>query len=91
MSYRADGESLAWVESAPMAELFRDIRVPVEVLLGETTFPMLFGAAEALVAAIPGATWKQVPGADHSWEPEPMARELVDFVTAASLRAARTA
>lgn len=84
VSYRADGESLAWVESAPMAELFREIRVPVEVLLGDSTFPELFDAAAAIAAAIPGATWKQVPGADHSWEPEPMARELVEFVTAAA-------
>lgn len=82
VSYRADGESLAWVESAPMAELFRDIRVPTEVLLGESTFPGLFDAAEAITAAIPGATWKQVPGADHTWEPAPMASELVRFVGA---------
>jgi pimeloyl-ACP methyl ester carboxylesterase len=83
VSYRADGESLAWVESAPMADLFREVRVPVEVLLGDETFPELFDAAESIVAAIPGATWKQIPGADHSWEPEPMARELVRFTTAA--------
>ncbi|GAA1806082.1 alpha/beta hydrolase [Agromyces neolithicus] len=89
VSYRADGESLAWVESAPMAELFRDIRVPVDVLLGDETFPALFDAARAITAAIPGATWKQVPGADHSWEPASMARELVEFVTAAAALPAR--
>ncbi len=84
VSYRPDGESLAWVESAPREELFRDIRVPVEVLLGTETFPELFEAAESIVAAIPGASWKQVPGADHSWEPASMAIELAAFVTAAN-------
>ncbi|MGW4928348.1 alpha/beta fold hydrolase [Agromyces sp. NPDC004153] len=84
VSYRADGASLAWVESAPLAELLGDLRMPVEVLLGEETFPELFDAAEAIVAAVPGARWRQVPGADHSWEPGAMARELTEFVTAAT-------
>ncbi|HEU0181958.1 MAG TPA: alpha/beta hydrolase [Agromyces mariniharenae] len=84
VSYRADGESLAWVESAPLDELLRDLRMPVEVLLGEETFPELFDAAEAIVAAVPGSRWRQVPGADHSWEPAAMARELTGFVTAAT-------
>ncbi|TYL52938.1 alpha/beta fold hydrolase [Agromyces mariniharenae] len=81
VSYRADGASLAWVESAPLGDLLGDLRMPVEVLLGEETFPELFGAAEAIVAAVPGARWRQVPGADHSWEPGAMARELTEFVT----------
>ncbi len=58
--------------------------MPVEVLLGTETFPELFEAAESIVAAIPGATWKQVPGADHSWEPASMAIELAAFVKAAN-------
>ena len=86
VSYLADGESLAWVESAPLDELLRDIRVPVEVLLGQETFPELFDSAEAIVAAVPGARWRQVPGADHSWEPAPMAHELTGFVTAVAAR-----
>lgn len=82
-SYRADGESLAWAESAPPAELFRDIRVPVEVLLGSETFPEMFGAAELIAGAIPGATWRQVPGANHIWEPAAFAPKLAEFVMAA--------
>lgn len=82
VSYRADGESLAWVESAPLDELLRGIRIPVEVLLGEETFPELFDSAEAIVAAVPGSRWRQVPGADHSWEPAAMAQALTAFVAA---------
>lgn len=89
VSYLADGESLAWVESAPLDELLRDVRVPLEVLLGDETFPELFGSAEAIVAAVPGARWRQVPGADHSWEPTSMARELTGFVTAVSAGSSR--
>ncbi|MET4782898.1 alpha/beta hydrolase [Glaciihabitans sp. UYNi722] len=82
-SLRADGESLAWAESAPLAELFAGIRVPVEVLMGEETYPVMLVAADAIVDAIPGSTQKRMPGANHSWEPTPMATELAAFVTAA--------
>lgn len=81
-SLRADGESLAWAESAPLAELFAGITVPVEVLVGEETYPIMLTAADAIVAAIPGSTQKRMPGANHSWEPGPMAAELAAFVTA---------
>ena len=65
--------------------------MPVEVLLGDETFPELFDAAEAITAAVPGATWSQVPGADHSWEPASMAAELARFATAAAAAATATA
>jgi hypothetical protein len=39
-------------------------------------------AAASLVAAIPGAVHKSVPGANHSWEVEPMVEELARFVAA---------
>jgi hypothetical protein len=42
--------------------------------------------AAVLVAAIPGAVCMTMPGADHSWEPEPMAAELVRFVSVAARR-----
>jgi pimeloyl-ACP methyl ester carboxylesterase len=81
-SHRPDGESLAWAESAPLPELFASVRIPVEVLLGEETFPVMITAADAIVAAIPGATHKRMPGANHFWEPAPMAVELAAFVIA---------
>ena len=88
-SLRPDGQSLAWAESAPHAELFGQLRMPVLAVVGEQTFPEMVPAAESIAAAIPGATWKHMPGAWHSWEPEPMATELTQFVKEAA--AAHTA
>jgi pimeloyl-ACP methyl ester carboxylesterase len=79
-SQLADAQSLAWAESAPHGELFGDIHLPVEVLTGEQTLPIMETAAASLVAAIPGAVHKSVPGANHSWEVEPMVAELASFV-----------
>lgn len=81
---RPDGESLAWGMSAPHAALFGGIAVPVEVMYGERTLPEMRAAAASLVAAIPGATQRTMPGAMHSWEPEPMAARLAAFTTAAT-------
>lgn len=81
-SLRPDGESLAWAMSASHVALFGDIAVPVEVMYGQQTLPEMRAAADSLVSAIPGATQRQLPGAMHSWEPEPMAIELARFATA---------
>ena len=82
VSYGADGESLAWADSAPLDELLGELRVPVRVYAGEESFPDILAAADALTTAIPGATFQRMPGADHMWEPKPMAAELAAFVTA---------
>ncbi|MCU1406829.1 MAG: alpha/beta hydrolase [Glaciihabitans sp.] len=79
-SVRADAQSLAWAESGPHSSLFADITVPVEVLIGEQTQPIMESAAESITAAIPGSTLRRMPGANHSWEAEPMAAELTAFV-----------
>lgn len=81
---RPDGESLAWGMSAPHAALFGGIAVPVDVMYGEQTLPEMRAAAASLVAAIPGATQRTMPGAMHSWEPEPTAARLAAFTTAAT-------
>lgn len=83
VSYRADGESLVWAEALPYRETFAGIRMPVLCLVGEQTFPGMPEAADAVAAAIPGAESRVVPGADHSWEPAPMARLLAEFAGAA--------
>ena len=83
-SLRPDGESLAWAESAPHAELFGGIRVPVLAMVGEQTYDIMTPAAESIAASIPGATWKAMPGSEHGWEPESMATELAAFVHAAA-------
>ncbi|MBB5790144.1 alpha/beta fold hydrolase [Jiangella mangrovi] len=84
VSYRADGESLVWADSGPHAEVFADVRVPVEYLLGTETFDEMHVAAASVLAAVPGSVKKEMPGAFHSWEPAPMAAELASFVRTAT-------
>ena len=79
-SLRPDAESLARAESAPLAELCAGIRVPVLSMIGGVTYEIMVSAAELIAAAIPGAERKRLPGAQHGWEPEPMAAELAAFV-----------
>jgi len=79
VSQRADAQSLAWVDKHD----FGRISVPVLYMLGMESFPEMFASADMVARQIAGAVTKQVPGAWHSWEPEAMAAELVDFVTAA--------
>ncbi|WP_053205476.1 alpha/beta fold hydrolase [Jiangella muralis] len=83
VSYRADGESLVWADSGPQAELFANVRVPTEFLLGEKTFDEMHAAAASVLATIPGSVKKEMPGADHTWDVAPMAAELARFVTSA--------
>lgn len=82
VSLRADAESLAWTASAPHAELFGGIHVPVQVMNGESTYPEMVASAESITASIPGATTRTMPGADHTWEPRAMAAELASFTAA---------
>ena len=77
---RADGQSLVWAESAPLADLLREVRVPVLAMVGEQTFDEMTVAVERILDAVPGAVSKRMPGAEHSWEAEPMAVELAAFV-----------
>ncbi|SED65869.1 alpha/beta fold hydrolase [Jiangella alba] len=83
VSYRADGESLVWADSGPQAELFANVRVPTEFLLGEKTFDEMHAAAAAVLATIPGSVKKELPGADHTWDVAPMAAELARFIRGA--------
>ncbi len=80
-SLQPDAESLAWAESAPLNVLLSGVRVPVEVLMAEETQPVMEWAADAVVAALPGASQKRIPGANHSWEASAMAAELARFVS----------
>ena len=80
VSLRADAQSLAWAQTALEHGELTGIDVPVLATYGTVTFPEMPRAAAALVEAIPQAAQKAVPGADHAWQPEPMAAELVAFV-----------
>lgn len=79
-SLKPDADSLAWAESAPHARLFGGIQVPTVAMVGTETYDVMQPAAESIAAAIPDATCKQVPGAQHTWQPEAMAAELAALV-----------
>jgi pimeloyl-ACP methyl ester carboxylesterase len=87
-SQRADAESLAWAASAPHADLFATIDVPVLTMHGEQTLDEMIASSADIAASVPGAVTKILPGAHHSWEPGPMAEELARF-TVASFAAGR--
>lgn len=78
-SLRPDAESLAWAESAPHADLFSGIRVPVLAMAGDETYDIMLSAAESITSSIPGARFTRMPGGEHDWEPEAMAAELARF------------
>lgn len=83
-SLQPDADSLAWAESAPLTELLEGIRIPVLAMVGTSSYDeVMVPAAESIVAAIPGAQWKRVPGAEHEWEPVPMAAQLAAFASRA--------
>lgn len=79
-SLRADAESLVWAESAHHEDLFGAISVATRALIGEQSYDIMLPAAESIAQAIEKATWKRIAGADHSWQPDAMAAELVDLV-----------
>lgn len=87
-SLQSDAESLVWAESAPHADLFGRLTIPVLAMVGEQTYDIMQPAAESIAAAIPGAQWRSIPGAGHSWEPEPMAAALEELVATAGYPAA---
>lgn len=77
----ADAQSLAWAQRALETRQLARIDVPVLAMYGTQTYPQMPAAAASLVAVLPRAEAKQVPGAMHMWEPEPMAVELASFTT----------
>ena len=81
-SMRSDAQSLRWAVTGDPAETFARVRVPVLALAGTSTFDEMVHSSQLIVDAIPGATQRRVAGADHSWEPGPMAEVLVEFVEA---------
>jgi pimeloyl-ACP methyl ester carboxylesterase len=50
------------------------------------TFPPMPAAAASLAGVLPQAEVKEVPGAGHMWEPEPMAAELAAFTLRCAAR-----
>ncbi|WP_026536516.1 alpha/beta fold hydrolase [Arthrobacter sp. H14] len=79
VSTRADAQSMAWSVGGLEQGSLGGIRVPVLAMYGTETFPEMPAAAERIVQVLPNAAQKEMPGAQHTWEPAPMAAELATF------------
>ncbi len=75
-----DSEAVAWTQSAPRAELFGAITVPVLAMIGEQTLPLFPSAAESISDSVADGRTTRVAGANHSWELEAMTATLADFL-----------
>ena len=75
-----DAEALAWTQSAPHAELFSPIEVPVLAMYGTEALPLFPPAAKAVVAAVPDGRVATVTGREHSWDFAQMTKALADFL-----------
>ena len=79
-SLEPDAESLAWTQSAPRDELWRGITQPTLALVGEQTLPIMTSAVASVVASLPNAETRTIPGENHSWEPRTMALVIAEFL-----------
>lgn len=84
VSTRADAQSLAWATAELATGRLPGVEVPVLAMYGTETFDEMPIGARMIVAAVPDGVEKEMPGAMHSWEPEPMAAELAAFVRSVS-------
>ena len=75
-----DAEALAWTQTAPHAELFSSIRVPVLAMHGTEALPLFPTAAQAIAAAVPNGRVATVAGREHGWDVGEMTRVLADFL-----------
>lgn len=79
VTLEADAESVAWAQAALAAGALGRVAVPTLALYGRQAPPGMADGAAAIAAAVPGGEAKELPGANHAWEPGPMADELVAF------------
>jgi pimeloyl-ACP methyl ester carboxylesterase len=75
-----DAEALAWTQTAPYADLFGPIAVPVLAMYGTEALPLFPPAANAIAAAVPDGRVATVAGREHSWDRAEMTRALADFL-----------
>jgi pimeloyl-ACP methyl ester carboxylesterase len=75
-----DAESLAWTQSGPRADLWRGIVAPTLALVGVQTLPIMTSAAASVVASMPDAVTRPIPGANHQWEPRVLALAIAEFL-----------
>ncbi|WP_022869668.1 alpha/beta fold hydrolase [Yaniella halotolerans] len=79
-SLRPDAEALAWFDAEPLTQRLGDLTIPIHAMVGGSTFDEMHMAADAIEIAVDSATKEVMPGADHNWEVEPMARTLARWV-----------
>lgn len=82
VSQRADGQSLVWATAALEDRSLAHVDVPVLATYGTRTYPEMPESAEWIASVLPRVTVTDLPGADHTWEPESMAARLAEFTTA---------
>jgi pimeloyl-ACP methyl ester carboxylesterase len=75
-----DAEALAWTQSAPHADLFSPIGVPVLAMYGTEALPLFPRAAEAVAAAVPDGRVATLAGREHGWDLTEMTKVLADFL-----------
>ncbi len=80
-SLEADAESLAWAQSAPLAELLGEVEAPALLLVGEEqAMNRMAPAADAIATALPHAERRDIRAVDHAWEPDDLAAAIADFL-----------
>ncbi|WP_250444641.1 alpha/beta fold hydrolase [Actinotalea sp. C106] len=79
VSQRADGESLVWATQSLEDGSLGELSTPVLTMYGSSTLPEMPSAAAWIASVVAGTTVEEVPGQDHSWEAEPMARRLAEL------------
>ena len=75
-----DAEALAWTQTAPHADLFSPIGVPVLAMYGTEALPLFPPAAEAVAAAVPDGRVATLAGHEHGWDLTEMTKVLADFL-----------
>jgi pimeloyl-ACP methyl ester carboxylesterase len=75
-----DAEALAWTQTAPHAELFAPIGVPVLAMYGTEALPIFPPAADAVAAAVSDGRVATLAGREHSWDLTEMTKLLADFL-----------
>jgi pimeloyl-ACP methyl ester carboxylesterase len=75
-----DAEALAWTQSAPHADLFSSILVPVLAMHGTEALPLFPAAAQAVAMAVADGRVVTVGGREHSWDAGEMTKALADFL-----------
>jgi pimeloyl-ACP methyl ester carboxylesterase len=75
-----DAEALAWTQSAPHADLFSSIRVPVLAMYGTEALPLFPKAAQAIAASVPDGRTTTLAGREHGWDLTEMTKALADFL-----------